>query len=171
MCSINSVCYEAKCEKCENEGKHKIYDGETSRAAYIRCLEHYEDLKLRKKNSWMQKHIVSDHKGHQDDVTFSQKVIKVCKKPLRRQLYEAVKINKKKKDENLNTKHESNGQRLRKLVIQENSFDCKTCEQLCKTLQHRIVHTEKFHQKTKCNKCEYEAFGQSGLKEHVRLIH
>ena len=53
MCSINSVCYEAKCVKCENEGKHKTYDGETSRTAYIRCLEHYEDLKLRKKNSWM----------------------------------------------------------------------------------------------------------------------
>ena len=53
MCSINSVCYEGKCVKCKNEGKHKTYDGETSRTAYIRCLEHYEDLKLRKKNSWM----------------------------------------------------------------------------------------------------------------------
>ena len=96
----------------------------------------------------------------------------MCKKPLRRQLYEAVKINRKKKDENLNTKHEYNGQRLRKLeVIQENSFDCKTCGQLFKTLQQRKIHTETFHQKTKCNECEYEAFGQNGHTEHMRSTH
>ena len=172
MCSVNSVCYQAKCDNCEKEGRQRVYDGETSRTAYIRCLEHYEDLKKRKKNSWMWKHIESEHNGHSDDITFSWKVTKICKKPPRRQLYEAVRINRKKSDENLNTKHEYNGQRLRRLeVIQENCFDCKICGQLFKTFHHRKTHTEMFHEKTKCNQCEYEAFGQSGLKEHVRLSH
>ena len=138
MCNVNSMCYQAKFEKCEKEGKLKTYDGETSRTAYIRSLEHYEDLKLKKNSSWMWKHIQKDHNGQTDNVNFSWKITKICKKPLQRQLCEAVKINNKKSEENLNTKYEYNGQRLRRLEVnKETHFDCKVCGQLFKTSYYR----------------------------------
>ena len=39
-CSVNSVCYQAKCDECERIGKIRTYDGETARTAYTRSLEH-----------------------------------------------------------------------------------------------------------------------------------
>ena len=120
----------------------------------------------------MWKHIQKDHNGQTDNVTFSWRVTKICKKPLQRQLCEAVKINNKKSEENLNTKYEYNGQRLRRLEVnKEIHFDCKVCGQLFKTSDHRKGHTEMFHEKIQCTQCNYDAFGKSGLKEHVRVSH
>ena len=172
LCNVNSVCYQAKCVTCEDAGKIKTYDGETARTAYIRSLEHYEDLKSKKNSSWMWKHINSDHDGNINDVEFSWKVTKVSKKPLQRQLYEAVKINNKHNEENLNSKNEYNGQRLRKLEVNRDiHFDCKVCGQLFATFQHKKTHTQMFHERIKCKQCVYEAFGESGLKEHRRTTH
>ena len=94
MCSVNNVTYQAKCINCENEGKSRTYDGETARTAYIRSKEHYDDLRRGNKCCWMFKHIEKEHAGNVESVAFSWKVTKKLKKPMQRQLYEAVKISR-----------------------------------------------------------------------------
>ena len=129
---------------------------------------------MKRPSSWMWKHVVNEHNSDPSNITFSWKVTKKCNKPLQRQLCEAVKINRKKKDENLNTKYEYHGQRLRKLEVNHDKFhDCKTCGQLFSKFNDMKNHKELFHVNIKCEEkeCDVVYFGTSGLKEHMKNIH
>ena len=64
----------------------------------------------------MRKHVDNEHEGNGENVEFQWKVTGTFKKPLQRQLTEAVKISRKPNEENLNSKNEYNGQRLRWLI-------------------------------------------------------
>ena len=172
MCSVNSVTYQAKCENCDNEGKVRTYDGETARTAYIRSKEHYDDLKNKKSTSWMWKHILKDHAGNAENVNFSWRVNRKLRKPLQRQLFEAVKISRKSPQENLNTKCEFNGQRLRKFETHtDRIYDCHVCGQLFDDMKKVKDHNRMFHMKITCDQCFAIHFGETGLKEHFKNSH
>ena len=61
-------------------------------------------------------------------VKFTGKVLKKHFKPLERQVNEAVNINKKADDENLNSKNEFNFQTVNRIKLDKNpKLDCKVC--------------------------------------------
>ena len=78
------------------------------------------------------------------------------RKPLRRQLHEAVNINNKSPDENLNSKSEFHSQRIKRINL-ENQFDCKTCGSMSNSPdQASKLHIEvfsHFNDKIFDNKC------------------
>ena len=92
------------------------------------------------------------------------------RKPLRRQLHEAVNIKNKPSNENLNSKSEFHGQRINRVHL-EKKYDCKTCGTLESSKQNLDIHVKKFHKSIKCLQCEEMCFGESGLKEHMKTIH
>ena len=177
MGSINNVCYEAKCDNCEMRGMLKTYDGETCRTAYIRCKEHYDDLKRKKPSSWMWKHIIDEHNGDPANVSFSWKVTRKCNKPIQRQLCEAVRINRKPNEQNLNTKCEYNGQRLRKINIHNDKahdyhgYNCQICGHEFVRLPEKEGHEKMFHTQKQCTYCTQVQFGERGMTEHVNNFH
>ena len=173
MCKVNNVCYECKCVTCEKEGKVRCYTGETSRNLHVRSKEHIRDLHMKNKNSWMLKHIEKEHSEDVVNVKFSWRVIRKHSKPLQRQLHEAIRIQNKKEVENLNTKFEYNGQRINRISLSSNTakLNCRTCGRECDQYEDLMNHNKKFHNRIKCNKCDYQAFGTSDLTEHTKNIH
>ena len=100
------IMHPGKCETCDKEGEVRVYDGETARNLNIRSKEHIKDFKNNYETSFMLKHVNKEHNGHKEHVKFPFKVLRKHKKPLERQLDEAVNMNRKKPAENLNTKYE-----------------------------------------------------------------
>ena len=106
----DNITYQAKCNKCDAEGKKKVYDGESARNLHTRSKEHVEAFKRKDPNNFMYKHSVSEHSGECDETDFSWKVLSKHRKTLHRQISEAVNISSKLPCENLNSKSEFNGQ-------------------------------------------------------------
>ena len=96
-CKKNRICYSAKCRKCGEEGKPRIYHGETARNLFIRSKEHYSALRNKSDKSFMHKHIMKEHKGKAHEVDFDWKIVGKYRKPLSRQLAEAIEIEKNPK--------------------------------------------------------------------------
>ena len=85
-----------------------------------------------------------------------------------------MRIQNNKKDvENLNTKFEYNGQRINRISLSCNSdkLNCRVCGHECDQPQELMNHNKKFHIRTKCNECDYQAFGTRDLTEHVKNNH
>ena len=93
QCKTDNVSYMATCKTCESEGKVKVYYGETSRNLHVRSKEHYKDCDNNTKVSWMRKHMIENHNNEMNKCDFSWKVIGKFKKPMLRQLSEAIHIN------------------------------------------------------------------------------
>ena len=122
----------------------------------------------------MWKHISNEHDGCVENVTFSWNVTRKFKKPMQRQLFEAVKIGRKRNETNLNTKYEYNGQRLRRFEVhKDRSYDCKVCGHLFSDVQDLKNHNTMFHVRINCDSenCSHIAFGESGHKEHLKNSH
>ena len=96
-CKKNRVCYEARCRNCEKEGKLRVYHGETARNIHTRSKEHYQAYKNKSDKSFMNKHVVKEHGGNGDEVVFDWKLNGKFRKPLSRQVAEAVKFEKQQK--------------------------------------------------------------------------
>ena len=79
-------------------------------------------------NSWMLKHIKNEHGGKKEEVKFSWKVIQKHPKPLPRQLQEAVRLKNRPDEQNLNSKSEYLGRRIKRIVLDKKIHDlhCKT---------------------------------------------
>ena len=171
-CRTNNVTYQGICKTCENKGKVRIYDGETARNLHIRSKEHVKDLKRNNENSWMLKHINDEHDGKKDDVKFTWKVLKKHFKPLERQVNEAVNINKKTDDENLNSKNEFNFQTVKRIKLDKDpKVDCKVCGALFKNKNEMNDHMKLFHERIKCPQCEYVSYGLRNLEDHMKVVH
>ena len=166
-CKTDNVCYSAKCITCDKEGKTKVYFGETARSLHIRSREHTQLCKNKNKNSFMYKHMTSEHKNNVQDVEFEFKVERKFRKPLQRQLFEAKCIEKTPATSSLNSKDEFNYQALRKLEIQasETPYHCNVCGKSFEVKNNMKNHEKKFHQVHPCDLCKCETFGSSGLKE------
>ena len=116
----------------------------------------------------MVKHINKEHEGNKAGVEFSWKVLRKHNKPLQRQLHEAVRIKNKTEEENLNSKAEYLGQRIKRVCLDkpEEKFNCNICGRKFLTGHEVVTHNDKFHKKVKCNKCEYISIGSYDMKEH-----
>ena len=118
----------------------------------------------------MKKHIDKDHEGNVEGVKFTWKVLMKHRKPLRRQLHEAVNITNKFPDDNLNSKSKFHSQRIKRINL-ESQFDCKTCGSMSNSPEQVLSHMKKFHTIFNCNKCQQKCYGESGLKEHMKSNH
>ena len=121
----------------------------------------------------MMKHVENEHEGRGENVSFHWKVTGTFKKPLQRQLTEAVKISRKPNAENLNSKNEYNGQRLRRLNFNEQTDQvrCDICGAIFESKNKLMEHHEKFHKVYNCATCEYTSIGNVDLKYHRMYIH
>ena len=77
-CRTGEIVYQLTCETCKEEGRKKIYIGETHRNGKTRSEEHLRDMNSMNvevvKKSVVNKHSMEDHGGEQ--VKMSMKKIK-----------------------------------------------------------------------------------------------
>ena len=90
-------------------------------------------------------------------------------KPLQRQLHEAMRIKNKEEEENLNSKSEYLGQRIRRFNLDSQSYkyNCNICGRELSSKHEVSEHDDKFHKRISCDNCQYIAFGNCDLKEHL----
>ena len=69
--------------------------GETCRNLYIRGQEHQRELNKKLDKSVLYKHVREDHINEENKVKFDMKITGRFKKPLSRQLDEAIRIHRK----------------------------------------------------------------------------
>ena len=170
-CRKNNVVYEAKCNNCDHEGKDRLYHGETARNLYTRSKEHYNALRNQNQNSFMHKHIQKEHENNPENVSFSWKVIGQFKKPLSRQLFEAIKIDKKEESVNLNSKSEYFRHNMKKIIINNSDFQCNSCARKFQADNELKVHEQMVHTRLKCKSCNYISFGEYDLQNHNKTAH
>ena len=172
-CRKNRVCYEVSCRNCENEGSPRIYHGETARNVYVRSKEHYAAFRNKSEKSFMNKHVMKDHEGNPTGVTFDWKIKGNHQKPLRRQLLEAILIDNKSKDVNLNSKNEYFSQSVKRIGLNSagDKEECGYCGRKFAKIDDLQTHEENFHTKSKCNTCDYVSFGKKDLAYHTQNMH
>ena len=104
-CKTQNVTYSAQCKVCEKDGKTRIYYGETCRNLHVRSKEHYKDFTNNSKHSWMLKHIQSEHRNiKSNECDFKWQVMSKFRKPMQRQISEAINIENSNASELLNLK-------------------------------------------------------------------
>ena len=172
-CRKNRVCYEVRCRKCKDKGKDRIYHGETARNVYTRSREHYKAMKNQEKHSFMYKHMMKEHGDDVTNVEFDWKVLSKHQKPLQRQLAEAIQIDKKSPEVNLNSKNEFFKQSIKRIEIVKEGFkeQCEYCSRKLNNLKELENHEIDFHIKFDCKKCDYNAFGRKDLSVHMSSKH
>ena len=100
----------------------------------------------------MWKHIKNEHESkNPQDITFNWKVSGKLRKPLERQMTEAVNIARAKPNEVLNSKTEYNFHSIKRLKIQNNSqdFQCFECSGKFKMKNELKIHYEVNHVRIK----------------------
>ena len=172
-CKQNRVNYFAKCKTCDMNGKERVYHGETARNLHIRSKEHYSALSNECRNSFMYKHIQSEHKENPHEVQFEWGIVGKFVKPLYRQLNEAIDIENKSIKVNLNSKNEYFHQDVKKLGLQnhENKFQCEYCSRWLESESELQNHKKLMHIRYKCLMCDYLSFGERNLKDHQNIVH
>ena len=171
-CRRNRIVYECKCKSCGIEGKHRVYHGETVRNLYIRSKEHYSALRRQCETNFMYKHVKEEHNGNLHDIQFEWKVIGQYPKPLSRQLSEAIHIEHKKEDENLNSKNEYFRQNIQRIGLnQDMDQQCGYCGRCFVKIEELENHEKAIHTRYTCKECDYKSFGTSDLKIHMQIVH
>ena len=150
-----------------------MYYGETARNLHVRSKEHYDALRRLDKNSFMYKHILTNHKANQNEVKFDWQINGHFKKPLQRQLDEAVNIENIPKELSLNSKSEYYKHNVKRISINKEELkeQCNYCGRMFKEVLEVENHEKDFHMRYKCASCVYEAYGQKDLKQHVKIVH
>ena len=173
QCKTNNVSYMATCKTCESEGKTKVYYGETSCNIHVRSKEHYKDCANNKKVSWMRKHMMESHNNDINKCDFSWKVIGKFKKPMLRQLSEAIHINNTDNNKLLNLKNEyfKNNIENMKMVTDSPDYTCRNCSRKLASREELSIHMIDFHEKFTCQQCKYEAFGKIDINLHMQTKH
>ena len=121
----------------------------------------------------MYKHISKEHDSNVENVNFDWKVISKHKKPLQRQLAEAIRIDKKTPEVNLNSKNEYFKQSVKRIEIVNDGLreQCEYCSRKFNSVKELEIHEIDFHIKYSCKKCEYKAFGRKDLDHHMSSAH
>ena len=100
--------YKGTCNHCEAEGKKAEYVGESGFSGYTRCLSHLSAIRQNKpRRSALADHISQYHpETVGQEGCCSVKVVGTFKKPLDRQIAEAVLIHNSEADITMNRKEE-----------------------------------------------------------------
>ena len=172
-CKLNRVVYEARCRDCANAGKERIYHGETARNLYERSREHMNAFHNKSPNSFIYKHVLSEHNGETKNIVFDWKVLNKFQKPLSRQLKEALYIENKDKCVNINLKSEYFKNNTKKLMLNKAEYICDKCGRIFGNVTSLQTHSKEIHERFICksNDCMYEAFGTRDLTNQQVTIH
>ena len=171
-CREMNVTYKAQCIKCEDEGKERVYYGETCRNLNIRSQEHYKDCENKSKNSWMYKHMKNEHDNlTRQECEFRWTVVKKFKKPMQRQLSEAISIDSENSEHLLNLKNEYFKANIKGIDLCRKQFICTHCSRISENSTVLNEHIMQFHKQYDCEKCDYRAFGLDSLKRHREEKH
>ena len=172
-CRLNRIVYEARCRTCANEGKDRIYHGETARNLYERSKEHMNAFNNRSPNSFIYKHVLAEHNGKTENIVFDWKVLNKYHKPLSRQLKEALYIESKENDVNINLKSEFFKNNTRKLILNRVEYTCEKCGRVFGNTTNLQTHKKEIHDRFPCKSvdCKYEAFGMKDLVSHEGTNH
>ena len=101
--------YSIFCQECKDNGKIRVYDGETGRNGFTRGLEHKKTLRSKNDktllNAWMFTHAANEHNGKIPE--YSMKLVKKFQHdPMGRQISEGILQRSRLKEESLNEKTE-----------------------------------------------------------------
>ena len=122
----------------------------------------------------MWKHIQNEHQSENShDITFSWTVSGKLRKPLERQMTEAVNIARAKPNEMLNSKTEYNSHSIKRLKIQNDNkdFQCFECAGKFRLKTEMKTHYEINHMRIICESCEYVSFGKRDFEHHNNTAH
>ena len=117
MCNSNNIGYRWVCCTCEGNNKTKVYEGETSRSARLRGIEHVNQLAGKKSDSVLYKHKLMDHKD--EEVESKMEITGIFKDALSRQAKEAVRIQSRKPSEIMNSKSEFNHPPIARIIVEK----------------------------------------------------
>ena len=124
------------------------------------------------KKSWIRKQIENEHADTRNKCEFEWKVINSFRKPMQRQLSEAVYIHNTDKNEVLNLKNEyfSNNIKGLELANSEEEITCNSCGRKFQRDQFE-EHLTAVHRRYNCTKCDYISFGDRDMKNHTTIKH
>ena len=122
--------YRATCIKCKEDNKVSTYEGETGSNAAFRLSQHVNDIKRQTQKWALSKHLVEMHPDSPNDPNaFEFQCVKTFKKPLERQCFEGVLINRSKADIRLNSKAEFHQPSEIRMITTRNSQETRTQSQ------------------------------------------
>ena len=119
-CNTNNVGYSWVCNTCKSRDKLRVYEGETSRSARLRGIEHVKSFNHKRADSVLLKHKILEHEN--EDVDFEMKITGVFKDALTRQADEAVRIHARKNNELLNSKSEFNHPPVARVITEKRYY-------------------------------------------------
>ena len=116
-CRESGVGYKIKCKG----GCNYDYNGQTSQNAYSRGGQHIDDYKNRKDDSPLWKHCVNVHNGELQ--TFEMSVVDRCRNdPTKRQILEAVRLQRASNETTMNSRSEWNTARVPRIQIRTDAM-------------------------------------------------
>jgi hypothetical protein len=118
LCSSNNIGYRWTCCTCQKRDKVKVYEGETSRSARLRGIEHVRLYVGGKEVSVLYNHKVLEHEN--EEVDFKMEITGVFKDALSRQAEESVRIQARKNSELMNSKSQFNHPPIARIVVEKN---------------------------------------------------
>ena len=124
-CKRRNLVYEVHCQHCldvTTGSSTSIYVGETSRALWERTSEHWSDFMTQKDKSHIAKHIANFHPNLHNPPDLKVSVVKYFQSALQRQVYEAVRIDRRAKEPGINimnSKSEFNRCQLPRIIMEQ----------------------------------------------------
>ena len=120
FCNTNNIGYRWTCETCKIKNKNKYYEGETSRSARLRGLEHLRGFKNKREDNLLFKLKILEHP--EEEVNFKMEITGLFKDALTRQANEGVRIKNNQKSEIMNSKSEFNHPPIARITVERNKF-------------------------------------------------
>ena len=117
-CNTNNVGYRWTCTTCKEDKKIAVYEGETSRSARLRGLEHISGKNNKQPDNVLYKHQLKEHKN--ETATFEMEITGTFKDALSRQADEAVRIYARQGHELMNSKSEFNHPPVSRIIVEKN---------------------------------------------------
>ena len=118
-CNTNNVGYRWTCKTCKDNNKIAVYEGETSRSARLRGLEHISGKKNKQPDNVLYKHQLKEHPNQ--TAAFEMEITGTFKDALSRQADEAVRIYGRQGQELMNSKSEFNHPPVSRIIVEKNS--------------------------------------------------
>ena len=120
----------------------------------------------------MLKHMQNEHSNlESEECNFKWKVMAKFRKPMQRQLSEAINIENCKNNELMNLKNEYFRNDIKGISLYNKQVKCKHCSLELGSIDELTSHIEYVHKRYKCQSCEYKAFGTSDLTNHTKISH
>ena len=105
---------------------------------------------------------------------FEWSLVNTFRKPMLRQLTEAVYIYNTKATESLNLKNEYFKNNIEGIQLSKDQiYTCNKCGRNFETRSNLTEHFKDIHERLECvsGNCDYKSFGSKDHKNHMKLVH